>query len=76
MPPDWLDPPDEPEVPLPLVPELPEVPPPVPPDVVLGALGVTAAPLLELELELEPLLSTELGVELDALISEPHSLNP
>ena len=77
MPP--LDPPDDPEVPLPLLPLVPdpEVPPPVPPEELLGVVGTTDEPLLELEpgltLELE---LEELDVELDALISEPHSLNP
>jgi hypothetical protein len=76
MPPDPLDPPelpDDPEVPLlPLVPELPEVPPDVPLEL-LGALGVTVPPLL---LELELLELEEPDVELEALISEPQSLNP
>jgi hypothetical protein len=77
MPPLEPELPDEPEPLLPLVP-LPDVPPPeVPPAVPLeelGALGVTAAPLL-LELGL-PALELELLPELEAVISEPHSLNP
>jgi hypothetical protein len=62
----------EPVLPPPLSTLPPEVPPELPDEPVLGALGVTALPLL---LELELLLDDEVLVP-EELICEPHSLKP
>ena len=80
MPPE-LPPPELPDPELPLLPELPELPdepPPVPPlgtpvdEPLLGALGETVPPELELELlELELLVLVP-----DEVIALPHSLKP